>query len=191
MITEQPFLPLFFNPEDEKLWEQIQKLPPEKRAETVKQALYEFFQIHFDLQSDKVIASEQVPLELASDDEEDEEPLTQSVTENELSLESLFEASPQAQKPDPLKNLLSVIGEEDDEEVLKLLSVGQKSNTENQIKTQTREFVAHTAKHEVPVGKEAKGSNGGLAYLLHNVIGEEEDEEVLHFFENIAKKKEE
>lgn len=226
MITEQPFLPLFFDPEDEKLWEQLQKLPPKKRQETVKQALYEFFQIHLDVQADQLMAFEQVPVEhamnescipdaisvlcsnsetgssreesnsvdsgeLASDDEEDEDPLAQSITKNDLSLEALFEASPQATKPDPLHHLLSVIGEEDDEAVLKLLSAGPIKNPENRIKTEIKNFSAPSAINEVPLEKEAEGPDGGLAYLLQNVIGEEDDEEVLHFFQNIADKKKE
>lgn len=193
MTTEQSFLPLLFNPEDEKLWEQLQKLPPEKRAETVKQALYEFFQIHLDVQagSSREESNSVDSGELASDDEEDEDPLTQSITENELSLEALFEASPQAIKPDPLKNLLSVIGEEDDEAVLKLLSAGPQKNPENRIETEIKNFSAPTAINEVPLEKEAEGPEGGLAYLLQNVIGEEDDEEVLHFFQNVAEKKKE
>lgn len=193
MITEQPFLPLFFNPEDGEIWEQLQKLPPEKRTETVKQALHEFFQTHSEFQAENMISSELVSSGNTS--ASPNSPLTINnvdldVTENELSLESLFEASPQAIKPDSLKNLFSVIGEEDDEEVVKLLLSDKKPDTELKMETELKEPEQHIEKNEVPLREETMAASGGLAYLLHNVIGEEEDEEVLHFFQNIVKKKE-
>ncbi|WP_425800707.1 hypothetical protein ACHOLT_11400 [Desulfitobacterium sp. Sab5] len=208
-------MPLFFNPEDGEIWEQLQKLPPEKRTETVKQALHEFFQSHSEFQAENINFPLPNPavteLSLHSETERAEESSTlnceelasnaeehlflEAVSENELSLESLFEASPQAIKPDPLKNLLSVIGEEDDEDVVRLLLSDQKCTefkNETELKeTELKKPEQHIEHIEMPLRTETIIPNGGLAYLLHNVIGEEEDEEVLQFFNNIAEKKEE
>lgn len=194
MMTEQPFLPLFFNSEDKEIWEQLQKMPPEKRAETVKQALHEFFQARLEIQAERAEDSSALNSEQAvlNDGEQEEEQLyTEALPENELSLESLFDASPQEIKPDPLKNLLSVIGEEDDEDVLNLLLSDKKSKTEIINGTELKEPKKYIENNEMPIKTETIVPSSGLAYLLHNVIGEEEDEEVLQFFQDITEKKEE
>lgn len=136
MITEQPFLPLFFNTEDADLWGELQKLPAEKRSQVTKQALREFFQDHLDLNQassedfrvnrvethESLIGLEEV---LEEDKEYKQEILEHDENNDNgehvvFSLESLFETSPAEAQPDPVKNLLSIIGEEEDEEVIRL-----------------------------------------------------------------------
>jgi hypothetical protein len=136
MIAGQPFLPLFFNTEDEDLWLKLQKLPAEKRSEVTKQALREFLQDHSDLiqaSSEDVLIHDEVFQGDAENDvidkkedqvicenDEQEDVLYESPRQVEFSLESLFEMSPVEAKPDPIQNLLSIIGEEEDEEVIRL-----------------------------------------------------------------------
>lgn len=55
------------------------------------------------------------------ENEEIEDDQDESPAQVAFSLESLFEISPIEAKPGPVKNLLSIIGEEDDEEVIRLL----------------------------------------------------------------------
>lgn len=154
MITEQPFLPLFFNTEDEDLWEKLKKFPIEKRAELTKHALRELFRGYPELLiapscDDRVEAIEGAELSIIAEVDDDGDGVTgrtaglegigesdegNDVCEDEehgddfeeppgqleFSLESLFEMSPAEVKPNPVQNLLSIIGKEEDEEVLRL-----------------------------------------------------------------------
>lgn len=136
MITEQPFLPLFFNTEDEDLWEKLKKFPIERRSELTKHALRELFRGYPELLiapscEDRVEAIEGAELSVITEvDEvflvEDGDGVTdrtaglEGIGQLEFSLESLFEMSPAEVKPNPVQNLLSIIGKEEDEEVLRL-----------------------------------------------------------------------
>lgn len=160
MMTEQPFLPLFFNSEDEDLWTQLQKFSPEKRCEITKQALHEFLQDHpglillgqsvselpfSELTSSKDVKAKEVK-EFAGNVTEEKGDLRSEKeildegdcstgreglnVQEEFSLESLFEVSTVETRPDPLQNLLSIIGEEEDEEVICLLHGATEKNKE-------------------------------------------------------------
>ncbi|AHF08548.1 hypothetical protein [Desulfitobacterium metallireducens] len=132
MSTEQSFLHLFFNTEDEDLWEKLRNLPAEKCSEFTKMALREFFQAHPDLMQTKLSATAVADEVLKEGTVGVDEENGVSVNENsgddfedfpepvEFSLESLFELNPVEVIPDPVQNLLSIIGKEEDEEVLRL-----------------------------------------------------------------------
>jgi len=106
---------------------------------------------------------------------------------------------------DPLRHLFEVIGEEEDEEVIRFLSASEKPSSPIQMEEDSR-------KDNYPLEIEPKKSLGhavtspirksqveaqlethqeanlrrssGLSFILQQVIGEEEDEEVLEFFEH-------
>lgn len=146
MITEQPFLPLFFNTEDEDLWEKLKKFPIEKRAELTKHALRELFRGDPELLTapscdDRVEVLEGAELSIIAEGDEvlrvdDGDGVTdrtaglEEIGQLEFSLESLFEMSPAEVKPNPVQNLLSIIGKEEDEEVLRLFRRSEEHNEE-------------------------------------------------------------
>lgn len=109
MIMENVFGPLFLNTEDEALWNTLKKLPTERCVELTIKALHEYFQNHPEM------------LPVLSDDAKAVD--TDTSGQSEFSLESLFEMNPSEAKPDlksdPVNNLLTVIGEEEDEDVLR------------------------------------------------------------------------
>lgn len=121
MMSEQPFLLLLFNDEDQDLWDRLQTLPPEKRSNIVKQALRMFLNTNNEISHINMKSHKDIENIRMGDTNTSEERINHSLDAPEpieLSLESLFEVSPLETKPDPVQNLLSIIGEEDDEAVI-------------------------------------------------------------------------
>lgn len=227
MIREHPFLPLYFGVGDEELWALLQTLPPEKRVETAKLALKEFFERRPEftltpmgtseitegapvLEEAKVGDGAEIvsaaEVEKTSDKEEavvveqDEEEQgweqarnnakNDALPNGELSLESLFIPSEIEVRSDPVKNLLSIIGEEEDEEVLEFLLGNADTNEDFNVHRDRREVHSQKSGALTEFWEErplATTGNKGLDHLFQNVIGKEEDEEVIRFFRGTAK----
>lgn len=229
MIREHPFLPLYFGVGDEELWALLQTLPPEKRVETTKLALKEFFEKRSEFALTPMGTSEVTEGNLifegakvgngaeigsaaeaentsveeeAIDLEEQEQGREQArnhaknstvndaLPNGKLSLESLFITSEKEVRSDPVKNLLSIIGEEEDEEVLGFL-LGNTDESEDFTGLQERREELLQKSGALPQFWEerpqASTGNKGLDHLFQNVIGKEEDEEVIRFFRGTAK----
>lgn len=217
MIREHPFLPLYFGVGDEELWALLQTLPPEKRVETTKLALKEFFEKRSKfaltpmgtsevtggapvLEEAKVGDGAEIvsaaEVEKTSDKEEQARDHAKNSTVNdalpigELSLESLFITSEKEVRSDPVKNLLSIIGEEEDEEVLEFLLGNADTNEDLTVHRDRREVHSQKSGALTEFWEErplATTGNKGLDHLFQNVIGKEEDEEVIRFFRGTAK----
>lgn len=106
---------------------------------------------------------------------------------------------------DPLRHLFEVIGEEEDEEVIRFLSALEKPSSRIQLEEDSRKKnypleiepkmgLGHAMTYpikksqveaQLETHQEANlRRSSGLSFILQQVIGEEEDEEVLEFFEH-------
>lgn len=175
---------LSFSEEDEPLWGFLHSFPREQWEGILKEALRTY-------SAPPPVTEEFPPAE--KQEEQEEEPKRAG---GHWSLEELYAASsaqdsPVTDNPQPLKHLWELIGEEEDEEVLELLLQPQAQNPD---KFPERDaLTSEVDKEPVAAQDDASGdkepqkyqdseSVKGLAFLLHQVIGEEEDPDVLSFF---------
>ncbi len=125
---------------------------------------------------------------------------------SEWKLDSLFVSSEiKKEITNPLKHLFQIIGEEDDEEVINFLSNSARTsatiprdeesperNDPSEIGTKeslSGEAMFHIGTFPLEVQQEdPRVRSSGLTFILQQVIGEEEDEEVLEFLRNSWKK---
>ncbi|TWH55868.1 hypothetical protein DesLBE_0042 [Desulfitobacterium sp. LBE] len=158
---------LSFSEEDEPLWGFLHSFPREQWEGILKEALRAYSANH---------------------------PVTEDLppaTVGRWSLEELYAApsgkdSLSTGNPQPLKHLWELIGEEEDEDVLELLLQPQAQNPE---KFPERDALPPKADKEPQKYQDSQSVNG-LAFLLHQVIGEEEDPDVLSFFASSENRKE-
>ncbi|SHN84949.1 hypothetical protein [Desulfitobacterium chlororespirans] len=159
---------LNFGEEDEPLWGFLHSYPPEQWEGILKEALRAY-------SANPPVTDELPP-----------------ATVGHWSLEELY-AAPSAQdalitdNPQPLKHLLALIGEEEDEEVLELLLQQQARNPE---RFPEKDALPPKADEEPVAAQDDVSGDKGLAFLLHQVIGEEEDPDVLSFFASSENRKE-
>ncbi|MHB1654061.1 MAG: hypothetical protein ACYCVD_16540 [Desulfitobacteriaceae bacterium] len=216
-----PFLPLYFDDEDEMVWEYLKTIEPERRSAFVKEilrgAIGETTEGPLTIGERKCASLEQVS---AKDQYIEEFSVKESFLEG-LSLESLYispgkgndsnqagnssaisssESNPSSfQSPEPWDYLLQqVIGIEDDEAVIAAVQgivAGQVPPDPD--KAMDKESLKGTEYGEDSVQATATGTlvqamdgfqgKKGLEYLLSQVIGEEQDEEVIGFLNTIQK----
>lgn len=169
MTFNQHSLTLDFGEDDEELWEVLKNLSLEQQESVIKKVLTQYLKNY--LESTSGVSNE----------------LNQTGSPSEWKLDSLFISSEiKKEAPNPLRHLFEVIGEEEDEDVIQFLGAFEKSPS-----TLLREDDSHRGmtspdeNHPVEVHQLAipRGSSG-LNFILQQVIGEEEDDEVLQFFGN-------
>ncbi|MEA4901096.1 hypothetical protein [Desulfitobacterium sp.] len=123
MIMGNSLGSLFFHTEDEALWNTLKKLPTERCVELTIKALREYFQNHPEMLPVLSDDAKAVDMDHELYSKEAVIDKADAPGQSEFSLESLFKMNPSEAKPnpksDPVNNLLTVIGEEEDEDVLR------------------------------------------------------------------------
>lgn len=170
MMFNQHSLTLHFGEEDEELWEALKKLSFEQQESLIKKVLTRYLKDHPESTSEG--ANELSLLSFSS----------------EWKLDSLFISSEiKKEELNPLRHLLEVIGEEEDEEVIQFLCASGKPSSSIQKEDDShREMTSSSLGKDHVEAQQVANSRGGsgLNFILQQVIGEEEDDEVIHFFEN-------
>lgn len=194
-------LTLHFGNEDQDLWVVLKEFPREEWEGLLKKAL-RFWALErkrseeqareptwsledlFYQSSQEPTSLDTIPLDTPRKDNFRDSILKQdSILEDPLVIEG---------KPTPLQHLFALMGEEDDEDVLNLLQ-GKKTTITSITKIQEQI-------EGIPLEKEPNPSNtsgsselmqgnppvnhtiSGLNHILQNIIGEEDDPEVLKYF---------
>lgn len=169
MTFNQHFLTLHFREEDEELCEVLNRLPIEQQESVIKKVLTRYLKDHLESTS------------------ESSNRLNRISHSSEWKLDSLFTSSEiKKEIPNPLRHLFDVIGEEEDEDVIQFLSAsGNPPSSIQKGDDSDSRMTSPLGKHQVTVQQVAnlQGSSG-LNFILQQVIGEEEDDEVLQFFVN-------
>ncbi|NMA69741.1 MAG: hypothetical protein GX958_10010 [Desulfitobacterium sp.] len=196
-------LDLHFGKEDEEIWQILKKFPQEEWEEIIKEALRLWG-------AEQGIRGENLEVEGDSHDwdeqlkSSDEDKITvagKSTASSKVSwsLEDLFSSHLQEprqepefsleSKPDPLRHLFALIGEEEDEEVIDFLRGKPSSKTEEKENKEDKKDKEDTDENNQPNPSVLSTTadfttNRGLNYILQNVIGEEDDPEVLKYFKS-------
>lgn len=169
MTFNQHSLTLHFGEEDEELWEVLKRLPFDQQESVIKKVLTRYLKDHLESLS------------------EGSNELNRTCPSSEWKLDSLFISSEIVKEaPNPLRHLFEVIGEEEDEEIIQFLSGLEKPPSSIQKENDShRRMTSPLGKHQVEVTKVTNlRESSGLNFILQQVIGEEEDDEVLQFFVN-------
>lgn len=194
MTFEQHSLTLHFGEADEECWELLKELSRDQQESVIKEALKLYLGVQ--LESLRPKTTQERESTLVSANKTDEIGLS-----SDWKLDSLFVSSENKKEiTDPLKHLFQIIGEEDDEEVIDFLSTSAK--TVSTVPSVPREGESPKGNDPSEIGTEetipipSEGQlegnlviSHGLSFILQQVIGEEEDEGVLEFFENSRKSK--
>ncbi len=211
MIPGHPFLPLYFGEGDEDLWEALQRIPADSRVLMVKEALRTYFFKHKgdDIFTSAIAHSDinaQMNEQTKISYPEKELQLDKNTVENSsvFLLESLLVPTIQEKPWEHLIN--NVIGFEDDEEVIFALQRSRNQTLEpffqeinqdnqdnlglNQDETIYNAIVLEELFTPGPVQTDKESEEhlpNGLHYLLSQIIGEEDDEEVIKLLSQSAK----
>lgn len=240
-------LDLHFGKEDQDIWQVLQEFPQEEWEKIIKEALKIWSaeqgirEINLQDQGNSQVGTEEsevsardkatfgenstVSSQVSWHLEDLFSPTSPDLSSSKTSLAESFPEPgfPLETKPDPLRHLFALIGEEEDEDVLKLLQgkpspltkdKGQREASVSKeqvplaIEPNLSYIVLNQLDREInssekvlqPAENEPKApeketypdslsgnsalTNKGLNYILQNVIGEEDDPEVLKYFKN-------
>lgn len=192
-----------FGEEDQALLSFLQTFPQEQWEGLIKEALREYTENDSDsgifLPAEKQESATSAPWNL-------EElyvgpSAKESMLNNILMLDNDSGVYPKEEKlfsnhhpSNPLNHLFALIGEDEDEDVLELLLNGNSKSQEPKEHTQSVNSHRDDSGMDLQTDTEslsfqtvAKGK--GLAFILNQVIGEEEDPEVLGFFKERSKER--
>ncbi|HHY25404.1 MAG TPA: hypothetical protein GX523_01400 [Desulfitobacterium dehalogenans] len=152
-MTKNLSFTLNFSEEDESIWAFLHTFPPDQWENILKKALHAYS--------------------------------AEGANPGQWSLEDLCVIPPaedSMMKSHPLEHLFQLIGEEEDEEVLELLSRTKLPSVERLAERAPSVPMPEVDQEPVAAKEDVQKSVKGLAFLLNQVIGEEEDPEVLSFF---------
>lgn len=195
-------LTLHFREEDEELWEVLKRLSHDQQDVVVKEALLQYLKDH----PERLCTGTTRVNETTSKSSNE---MNRISFPSEWKLDALFVSSEiekdvapfVTRMSNPLRHLFDVIGEEEDEEIIQFLSASEKPPLSNQKEDDSRkgnnaieidamesygsEGTSPFGNHQIEVLQEPNlGRISGLSFILQQLIGEEEEEEVLQFFEN-------
>ncbi|WP_019850827.1 hypothetical protein [Desulfitobacterium sp. PCE1] len=152
-MTKNLSFTLNFSEEDESIWAFLHTFPPDQWEDILKKALHAYRAEGTNPGQWSLEGLCVVP------------PAKDSMTENH-----------------PLEHLFQLIGEEEDEVVLELLSRPKLQSVERLAERAPSIPIPKVDQEPVAAKEDVLKSAKGLAFLLNQVIGEEEDPEVLSFF---------